>query len=119
VGIKKEEAKLMYVILYRDQLLPGKKISDFKEWLKKHYLVHQKWGAKDVKVLMPLYEETGSNGPSSRHSRAGNQRLIGSKGLPKASLIGIANQTFYVFSQINIRASPGLGGKLALGLELE
>jgi len=49
----------MYVILYRDQLLPGKKMSDFKEWLKKHFPIHQKWGAKDVKVLMPLYEETG------------------------------------------------------------
>lgn len=49
----------MYVILYRDQLLPGKKMSDFKDWLIEYYPIHQKWGAIDVKVLLPLYEETG------------------------------------------------------------
>ena len=49
----------MYEIVFRNQLLPGKGIKDFIEWLQRAMPLQKSWGAEAVKISQPLYGETG------------------------------------------------------------
>lgn len=48
----------MYVVSYRDEMLPGKGIEDLKAFVKKYWKTQQRWGAKSYRILMPLFSET-------------------------------------------------------------
>lgn len=48
----------MYVVSYRDEMLAGKGIDDLKAFVKRHWDLQQKWGAKSYRILVPLFSET-------------------------------------------------------------
>lgn len=48
----------MYVVSYRDEMLPGKGLDHLKAFVKKYWAFQQRWGARSYRILMPLFSET-------------------------------------------------------------